>query len=264
MQKQEKILIVDIETLPMLVYSWDLWNPNSPEGIKEHPSILCIQYKWLHERDVKIISVLNTLIELDIETLKPKKTNIHPSVRNDKYLLVEFAKILKEADMIVTKNGTKFDMKWLNGRNMVHNLKPFPDPLHFDIELKLKAKSKYASRKLGYVAKLFGIANKSKTEYQWWLDACDGKIDAIKKIIKYGKQDIVVTEALFKRIRAHFPSLLNKALYGDLVCPSCGGDKFQSNGLRRTATALYRRLCCTLCGHWFKSSFKLNEKVKHK
>ena len=54
-QDNVKRLFFDIETSPMIVYSWRVgWKLTiPPENIIEDWKIICISYKWEHEKKVK-------------------------------------------------------------------------------------------------------------------------------------------------------------------------------------------------------------------
>lgn len=251
-----KILFLDIETLPMEVYAWDLWNPNSVEGIKQRATILSIQYKWEHESKAHAFSVLNTLMEFDPSTLRSKKLGKTIShVREDRYVLWEFRKLLEEADMVVTQNGKKFDIKWIQGVNRIHGFDPLPEPVHFDTLLKCKSKYKLASYKLDYLAKVFNLPKKkTKTSYGWWINAAAGDVDSINKIVKYGIQDVYVLEALYNKIVRDFPALIkiDHGIKEVTKCEHCGSKKLRSNGFRFTAQRKYQRLQCDNCGVWMK------------
>lgn len=263
---KDKILILDIETLPAEALVFDLWTPVNVDFITEHPTILCIQYKWLGDKGVKVFSVLDGK-EFDVGTMRTKKTpKIITHQRNDFFLSMQIGKILKEADMIVTKNGKKFDMKWINARRSIHGLSPLPPVPHFDIEEKVKGKYKFISRKLSYLAKIYGITEKLKTDIRWWVGASKGIVTDIKNIIHYGKGDIHTTEELFLKIRADFPALLNKNIDSlHRCCPSCGSKNLKSEGFRVNSTGKYRRLHCMSCGHWSQeraSSIKIKPEIK--
>lgn len=254
-----KILFLDIETLPMEVYAWDLWNPNSVEGIKQRATILSIQYKWQHEDKAHAFSVLNTLFEFNTKTMKAikgkelGKTISH--VREDKYILWEFRRLLEEADMVVTQNGRKFDIKWIHGVNRIHGMDPLPDTTHFDTLLKCKSKYKLASYKLDYLAKVFNLPQKkAKTSYVWWVKAAEGDVDSIKRIVKYGIQDVYVLEALYNKIVRDFPALIkiDHGIKPVTKCEHCGSKKLRSNGFRFTANKKYQRLQCATCGTWMR------------
>ena len=48
-----KILLVDIESAPALVYVWKFFQENvSPKQVVEHPFIMSIAAKWLDSDDI--------------------------------------------------------------------------------------------------------------------------------------------------------------------------------------------------------------------
>ena len=94
-----KILILDIETIPLTSYTWGLFDQNVSLGqIKEEWAILSFAAKWLDDpSDVK------TVMYQDQRGIK--------NIRNDKKLLKSLWKLLDEAQIVLTQNGISFDIK---------------------------------------------------------------------------------------------------------------------------------------------------------
>ena len=97
-----KILHLDIETAPNVVYTWGLYNQNiSINQIVEPGYTLCWAAKWDDDSQVLFDSVYQS---------SPKKmlTNMH--------------KLLEKADAVVHYNGKKFDIPTLNREFLLYNL----------------------------------------------------------------------------------------------------------------------------------------------
>ena len=92
-QHNIKRLFYDIETSPMVCYSWRIgWNLTlSHSNIIDNWKIICVSYKW--EGSDKVYN------------LKWDKN------QDDKTLLEKFVKVLNQADEIVAHNGDRFDIK---------------------------------------------------------------------------------------------------------------------------------------------------------
>ncbi len=238
-----KVLLFDIETSYYVHTSWTKWTPGM-EVVKEK-SIISIQYKWLGEKKVHTISLGDF----------PKAFKKDPW--NDKYVIKAFLPIIEEADLIVAHNGDKFDMRFLRGRCLLHDY-VLPKTKTFDT---LKACRKYFylhSNRLGDIAKYLGLPNKGKTEMSWWhkiLWESDEK--ALDKLVKYGAQDIVVLEAIYKKLLPHLTGghphmalLMGKEIDG-LSCPSCASTSYRKHNKYYTDKKVYQRYMCKKCNATF-------------
>jgi uncharacterized protein YprB with RNaseH-like and TPR domain len=89
-----KILLLDIETTPMQVYAWGLWDQNiSIDQIIKSSEMLCFGARWLGEKKV-----------------------VFKSVHHDgkQAMLEELHKLMNEADLLVGWNSAAFDHKHIN------------------------------------------------------------------------------------------------------------------------------------------------------
>ena len=95
MNKAPKVLFFDIETAPILAYSWGIWDQNiGLNQIKEDWFILSWSAKWLGDDKIMYMDQRNAR-----------------RVNNDKKLLKAVWKLLDDADIVVTQNGKSFDQK---------------------------------------------------------------------------------------------------------------------------------------------------------
>ncbi len=102
-----RILLLDIETAPMQVYAWSLWDKYVPiERIIEPGHTLCFAAKWLGEKGMIFDSV-------------------HASSRER--MVKHMHKLLEEADAVCHYNGTRFDIPVLEAEFLTHGLNP-PSP----------------------------------------------------------------------------------------------------------------------------------------
>lgn len=101
MSPQSKILLLDIETSPLVSYTWGLYEQNVIKRIKSF-TILSVAYKWLGGR-TKVLAC-DTLTE--------------------KQLLLKLHALMDSADVIIAHNGDSFDIRKINARFIVCNLKP--------------------------------------------------------------------------------------------------------------------------------------------
>lgn len=88
-----KILHLDIERSPLLATVWDLWGINvGIDQLLGESEILCVAYGWEDEEEVHFVSQWHN---------------------GRKTMLRKIWKVLNEADVVVTYNGDKFDLKVL-------------------------------------------------------------------------------------------------------------------------------------------------------
>lgn len=232
---KRKRLYFDIETSPNIGFFWTAgFKLNiSTESIIKERAIICICYKW--EED-KITHSLNW-----------------DSKQNDKKMLQDFIKVANEADELVGHNGDKFDLAWIRTRCLFHRIEMFPNYTTIDTLKVARSKFKFNSNKLNYIAKYLGIGQKIHTEYDLWKDIVLNKDkDAMDKMIKYCKMDVILLEKVHKELSLHIPA---KTHYGVIFggerasCPECGSDDLVRNNKRVTASGLVKiQLRCNTCG----------------
>ena len=177
-------LLWDIETSPNVGY---FWQPGykvfiSPENIIRERAIICICYKWEDERDVQYLTW---------------------DKGDDKKLIESFAEIIKEADELVAHNGDRFDLKWYNGRHLIHGLDPIPQSKTIDT---LKIAKKYFrlnSNKLDYISNLILGEGKIDVPFSLWDRVMDNEKSALDEMVRYCKKDVLLLERVYERLAAY-------------------------------------------------------------
>jgi uncharacterized protein YprB with RNaseH-like and TPR domain len=232
---KRKRLYFDIETSPNIGFFWTAgFKLNiSTESIIKERAIICICYKW--EED-KVTHSLNW-----------------DSKQNDKKMLQDFIKVANEADELVGHNGDKFDLSWVRTRCLFHRLEMFPTYVTIDTLKVARSKFKFNSNKLNYIAKYLGIGQKIHTDYDLWKDIVLNKDkDAMDKMIKYCKMDVILLEKVHKELSLHIPA---KTHYGVIfggdrgTCPECGSEEIVRNNKRVSASGLVKvQMRCKTCG----------------
>lgn len=227
-----RILLLDIETAPMQVYAWSLWDKYVPiERIIEPGHTLCIAAKWLDERGIMFNSV-------------------HQSSRASMVKWIH--KLLDEADAVCHYNGIKFDMPVLEAEFLSHGLKP-PSP-YKQIDLYRTVKRFHVpSRKLDYIAQHLGLGRKTKHKgMDLWKACMAGDAAAWRVMERYNRQDVNLLEKLYKVLLPWIKQHPNHALEGE-CCPNCGSEKLQWRGWYHALTRSYRKFVCKSCGSWGRS-----------
>lgn len=238
-----RTLTFDIETTPLVGYTWGLWEQNVIELIKRS-SILCISYKWLGEKKIHNISQFYA-------------GNYKPGIENDRHVLELFREVLDEADIVVTQNGNSFDIPIVNARMLAHGIMP-PSP-YKKVDTKRLAKTlfKFESNKLEHMVQYVGIANKTNPGgFAAWKGCMAGDKKAWDSMIKYNNNDVKITEELYLRMRPFMENHPNlNVITGRLAaCTQCQSEHLQARGWGMNRTSKYRKYQCQDCGTWSKGA----------
>lgn len=233
-----KILIIDIETSPIITYSWGLHDQNiSLDQMIEDWHILSYSAKFLGEDKIYYSDQRN---EKDI--------------RNDKRLVKEIWKLLDSADIVVGQNSRGFDVKKINSRMILHGMQPPSSFRQIDTMLLAKKHFGFTSNKLAYLSeKLCTRYKKSKHKkfpgLELWKECLKGNKEAWKEMQHYNQIDILSTEELYTKLIPWDNSVNFNVYYDseDSVC-TCGSRDFKRNGFAYTSAGKYQRFKCTECG----------------
>lgn len=249
-----KILLLDIETAPNLVYTWGLWKQNvALNQIVQTGYMLSWAAKWIGKK--KIMS--DTLLAHK-ECWKKDKTN-------DVEITKTIWNLLNEADIVIAHNGDQFDIKWLNGLFIKHRLKPVSPFKSVDTLRIVKENFRFISNKLDYVCSLLKIGNKLKHEgFSLWTGCMAGDCKSWQKMERYNKHDVVLLEKVYQQIRPFVkwhPNVNQYEENNDVACPVCSSKKYIAQGFAYTANGKYQRFQCKDCGKWFRSSKRLSTTV---
>lgn len=237
-----KVLIFDIETAPLDVYAWSLWDKFTPLSfLKEDWFILSWAARWLGS------SKSATMYE-DMEG--------RVDTRDDSALLENIWLLLDEADVVVTQNGIKFDARKLNARFLANGYQK-PSPYrHIDTLRIAKKEFGFTSNKLEYMTDRFCTKYKKLKHGNFagmslWLECLQENPKAWKEMKKYNKYDTLSLEELYMLVRGWDSKHPNFALYNDAEeaqCNTCGSTELEENGFAYTNSSKFQRYRCTNCG----------------
>lgn len=224
-----KILVLDIETKPALVYSFQMYDTNiSPEQVVDSGGMICFCAHWVGEKEYLFYSDW-----LDGHENMVKAAH----------------KLLSEADAVVSYNGQKFDLPKLRGEFILAGLIPPPPPTSIDL-LKTVRQFGLDMNKLAFVGPLLGVGKKLKHEgFGLWRSVMEGDPRAQKRMEHYCIQDVKLTTRLYARV---LPFIQDHPHLGDnkAECGACGSEHTQMRGFRRTKFFKIQRLQCQDCGGW--------------
>ncbi len=232
-----KILLLDCETSPNIVYVWGLWNQNvAINQIVKSGEILSWAAKYVGERKVYFDSVAQN---------------------TKKGMLNGIRKLMHDADVICHFNGSDFDIPVLNREFIKAGMKP-PSPFkQMDILLTVRKRFRFPSNKLEYICNELKIGSKVKHEgFPLWVKCMRGKseVTAWRKMRKYNIGDVILLEKLYKLVLPWMVNHINLSVEGKPNCPRCKSDKVQSRGFSFTNTGKFRRYVCLSCGGWYKKT----------
>lgn len=230
-----RVFVYDLETSPILAYTWRLTDANiTPDQIVEPSRVLCWAGKWMDQRRVLF------------------RSEFHDS-RED--MLRELWHCLNEAQIVVGYNQRGFDNGHIMREFILAGLGP-PSPwVDVDLLAVNRRTFRFASNKLGYVTKALDVETKIDTGGQGlWRKVLHGDEKAWAKFRAYCKQDVVATACLAKvlwpYVGKHMPHV---GLFSDdpTCCPACGSQDLTPLGFTYSKTGKWPRLLCA-CGAWCK------------
>lgn len=233
-----KIIVWDIETSHMVVRNWSLWDKyTSHDNIVEDWYIICAAYKELGKKKVSATSVLDD----------PSRFKLNP--RDDYEVVAHMHKVLTEADAVIHHFGDAFDIKKFNARAIHHGLGPIPNIVQIDTVKIAKSKFKFTSNKLDYLGEYLGVGRKIPTDNSLWVRCAAGERKAIKEMVKYNKQDVLLLEDVYEILKPYAPAKLNLNHFSsDRVCPTCGSQHLSVHKHRLTRAGKMIQMQCQSCG----------------
>jgi hypothetical protein len=111
----------------------------------------------------------------------------------------------------------------------VHKLPPTSYYQQIDTLEVAKKEFGFPSNKLDGLARFLDIPGKIPTGLSLWVSVMQGDPISIKYMEEYNRNDIIVLEKIYLRMRPYIKSHPNLNLYSDIneaVCPTCGSHTF--------------------------------------
>ena len=248
-----RILILDIETTPIIAHVWRLWDNNV--GLNQIVSdwhLMSWSAKWLGEEEIMYLDQRDK-----------------DDISDDRDLLEQMWYLLDEADIIVTQNGKKFDEKKLNARFILNGMKPPSSYKHVDTVQIARRKFGFTSNKLAYMTDKLCTKHKKLTHakfpgHELWTECMKGNLEAWDEMRDYNEVDVLSLEELYLILKP-WDNSVNYALWVDeddvRVCNGCGGHDMRENGYYYTASGKYQKYRCNDCGHESRDRTNLKSKM---
>jgi DNA polymerase elongation subunit (family B) len=241
-----RILLFDIETAPNLAWVWGKWEQNVID-FERNWYMLSWSAKWLGEKDTLAFGL-------------PDFPLYQRDKRNDKQLVSALWKLIDEADVVVAHNGDDFDIKKTNVRFIENGLPP-PSPYRtIDTKKVAKRYFKFDSNKLDDLGSYLGLGNKIDTGgFELWQGCMEGDMKAWKKMVAYNKQDVILLEKVYLKLRTWMQNHPNLNVINETTghCPLCSSSNVQRRGFSYTQTGKRQRFQCLDCYGWFAEKIKL-------
>lgn len=258
-----KILVVDIETAPVIGYHWGLWQQNiGLNMILRNEAIISFSAKWVGE---------DAVMYDDCREFFDGSAASMVNEIDDKDLIENLWILLDEADIIVTQNGKKFDAKKINARFLHHGLQPPSSYKHIDTLQIAKRHFAFTSNKLEYMTDRFCKVYKKLKHgnfagFDLWKECQLGNPLAWDEMETYNKYDVLSLEELLFILAPWSDKMPNMDMYYDDEenhC-FCGITEWESDGFAYTSLSKFTRHKCTSCGAEKRGRVNLLAKSKRK
>lgn len=245
-----KVLVFDIETSPLkaFVFQKSVWKANiTDEQVISEWFALCWSAKWL----------------FDDQIMSDRLTGKEAINEDDKRITKSLWKLLNECDIAIAHNGDSFDIPNMNTRFIINGFLP-PSPYQ-TIDTKAVAKKQFGftHNTLDALAKLFGIGEKKKTDFDLWVKCTEGDDTSLKYMEEYNKGDVNLLEDVYLKLRPWIKGHPNLGLFVESdqpVCPNCGSENIEWTGkFYFTQTGKYETYRCT-CGAFGRSRTNVYDK----
>lgn len=258
-----KILVFDIETAPNLSHHWGLWQQNIGLNMTVRDwFVLSWSAKWIGNDEV--------LYE-DIREKFDGSAEAAFGEVDDSKILKSIWKLLDEADIVVTQNGKKFDVKKLFARFVMMGMKPPSTFKHIDTLLIAKRHFAFTSNKLEFMTdKLCKKYKKLKhakfSGFDLWKQCLLGNVEAWEEMEEYNRYDVLSLEELVFILAPFSNQMPNLDMYYDdheNHC-FCGSTEWEQDGFAYTNLSKFARFKCTGCGAERRDRHNLLSKDKRK
>jgi len=231
------VLVIDVETSPLLAYSWSLFPERiNPEMMIEPSRILCFAASWYPAKRVDVYC------EWDADG--------HAG------MVAALWDLLDQADICVGYNHQSFDLKHINREFILAGYSP-PSPYqNIDLLKVVRQQFKFPSNRLGQIGQSLDIGSKLDTGgWSLWQGVLNNDEKARKKFARYNKQDVSLTSDLLSTLanKGWVKNVPHAGLWsGDMAaCYACGSTDLVPYGIAYTKTAKHLRLVCD-CGAYNK------------
>ena len=226
-----KILHLDIESKPNLVWTWGLFKQNiGLNQIAKPGGLLCFASTWDDGSKPTFLSEWDDGLDSMVEKIWS---------------------LLEEADAVCGFNSNRFDITMINREFLLRGMPPPSSYRKIDLLKVARKNFKFNSNKLDNLVQELGLGQKaSHAGFSMWTDVMSGCKKAQKQMKIYNMRDTDLLPKLYNRLLAWNDTHPNHALFSDkegVVCTNCGGTDIKKNGVEHLATQSYQRYRCNTC-----------------
>lgn len=231
-----RVVVLDVETLPMIKYAWSLWDQHgSPEEIIKPSCMLSWAGKTLN--DPEIVSDIMTVEEVES--------------RDTERMVHALWDYLHDADVVIGHNFSDFDRRVINSEFLKYRLPPIEYTVVDTLSV-YKRNFKSDSNKMKYLNEEYELSRKVDNEgFPLWKKCDQGDPKALKLMLEYNEGDILSTEDLYYLLRPYVKNV-NLALYVDDTttrCRVCGSENLTVQDKQySTPAGLWDSFRCEDCG----------------
>ena len=162
-------LFLDIETSPMEIATWGVWDQNALR-VREEWMVLGFAYAWDNSR---------------VRAVYPDAPEHWPKhkERYEELTLKCLWELLDEADVVVAHNGDKFDLRKINARLIRAGFGPPSPYLTIDTLKVAKRHFAFTYNRLDYLGKFLGLDGKlSHSGLDLWFGCVEGDHKSWKRM----------------------------------------------------------------------------------
>lgn len=236
-----KVLLLDLETAPIIAHVWGLWENNvSLNQIVSDWHLLSWSAKWLN-------SPAEEVMYMDQRNA--------PNMEDDERILRGLWRLLDEANIIITQNGRRFDQPKFNARFILMDIAPPSTFKHIDTAASAKRHFSFTSNKLEYLTdklcvKYKKLKHKKFPGHEMWTECLKRNLSAWREMEKYNKWDVLSLEELYLKLSPWMDDHPNFNLYTDEIAHvcRCGNKTFKRNGFHYSGVGKFQRHKCLKCG----------------
>lgn len=243
-----RILMFDIETLPILAFTWQLWKTTIPvDFIVEDWSMLSYAAKFLGEDHIEY---------LDIRKGK--------GPRDEKKIVEAIHRLLIKTDVLVAHNLMRFDWKKVNAKFLEYDLPPLDHLVFVDTWLIACRLFNLSSNKLQFLAEYLKCehrkgGHKKFAGVEMWTECYKMNQEAFIECEEYNRLDVIVLEEIYHKLIKYDPKVNFQSFYYGTVC-TCGHKKFYKDGFKYTKHGKFQVFRCSACSKVFTSRENLIDK----
>lgn len=276
-----KFLIYDIEVSTLIGTTYNTWNANIIEVLKEQDLLSFAYLQGTIDKDHSIYD----FNEDDIKCFTLDDVN-----RDSKELVKKLRDLIHESDIVCGFNNRRFDDKMVNSFILREGLQR-PQPYKsFDLYSCIKNTFKFSRYGLDNISKLFGEHGKTEIGYKNLDLICglnhdvvyqmnptlsiyrhgdvyrkpteDEIHEAFKLMKEYNKQDVKITYKVLKRVLSHLnnvPYNLQAMTHIPFACVRCGSvnpNYKLADRMKYTKAGAYHEYECSECGSYASGRFQ--------